>query len=152
MLGRYAACNQKVDMTFVLDESGSIDNTEWALVKKFAAAVASAFKNDPRYGIVTFDSKARTAKPVSERSGVTIQMLREHAQQHPTRKKQHQHPRWIASWIRGMFRAAHRGLYMVALNVKTCYSFVHWLTANCLPTLIRCHPCRLFAGGDGARR
>jgi hypothetical protein len=57
-----AACDQKVDMTFVLDESGSITSDNFLLMKKFASAVAKAFTNDPRFGLVTFDSTAKIKK------------------------------------------------------------------------------------------
>jgi hypothetical protein len=55
-------CSQKLDIMIVMDESGSIDETEWSTMKNFAIQFTNAFsigENAARIGLVSFSDNAQ---------------------------------------------------------------------------------------------
>eukprot|EP00007_Cunea_sp_BSH-02190019_P004147 CAMPEP_0174228910 /NCGR_PEP_ID=MMETSP0417-20130205/6_1 /TAXON_ID=242541 /ORGANISM="Mayorella sp, Strain BSH-02190019" /LENGTH=2177 /DNA_ID=CAMNT_0015306395 /DNA_START=208 /DNA_END=6741 /DNA_ORIENTATION=+ len=69
-------CFSKLDLMLVLDRSGTIDDTEWELVKDFANKVVDLFPQisdlSVRIGIVLFDTHASVLLPLSgDRASIT---------------------------------------------------------------------------------
>ena len=60
------SCSQKIDMMLVMDESNSIDNTEWKSMKQFAVNFTRAFdisETETKIGIVPFAAKSTLRFP-----------------------------------------------------------------------------------------
>lgn len=61
-----STCAYATDVIFVLDQSGSIDDSEWDLMKSFVDRLMQSFSGNVRFGLMSYDSKPRLSWHIND--------------------------------------------------------------------------------------